>query len=379
MFDTTGAAVARQARERNPAMLLRTIFVFSIIATCSLGAVLLSAAKPPVDSPSRGLLLVVNANDELGRKGEGYIAFFDPETGQQIAKVNEGGITAHEVAVSPDGRFAYAPIYSNANLGQPGTDGSTIAVIDIAARKVVDSIDFGRGMRPHFAVWSPADNLLYVTTEVDNSVGIVDPQTRKVIGSIPTGAAASHNVAISHDGRRGYTSNVLAGTVSVLDLKTRKNIASIPISVDGTPIHPERKWKVQRISVSADDRTVFTSDWTKPEVVAIDAATNTVKARVPVPSPGYGTVSTSDGRWLLVASADASKVAVVDLKTMTLAHSIDVPPTPQEIVLRPDEQYAYVTCDQARKVAVIRLSDWTVVKLMNTGNYPDGMAWVPSK
>ena len=92
------------------------------------------------------MLLVVNANDELGRKGEGYVTFFDPETGEQLAKVNEGGITAHEVVTSPDGRFAYAPIYSNVNLGQPGTDGSTMAVIDVDARKVVDTIDFGRGL-----------------------------------------------------------------------------------------------------------------------------------------------------------------------------------------------------------------------------------------
>jgi YVTN family beta-propeller protein len=358
--------------------MVRSVQVLSIVAACTFGAFLVSAARP-ADSPSRGLLLVANANDQLGRKGEGYIAFFDPETGEQVAKVNEGGIIAHELVTSPDGRFAYVPIYSDANVGGPGTDGRNIVVIDVAARKVVDSIDFDRGVRPHFPVWSAKDGLIYVTTEAANSVGIVDPQARKVIGSIPTGEAASHNVAISHDARRGYTSNVFAGTVSVLDLQARKPIASIPISVDGTPLEAARKWKVQRISISADDHMVFTSDWTKPRLAVIDTTTNTVKAWVPLPSPGYGSVSTSDGRWLLVASPGASKVAVVDLKTMTLARTIDVPPTPQEIILRPDEQVAYVSCDKAQKIAVIRLSDWTVEKLMNTGVYPDGLAWAAAK
>ncbi len=359
--------------------MLRSLSVVAALATCVFGAFLLSAARPAADTARHGLLLVVNANDELGRKGEGYVAFFDPETGEQLAKVNEGGITAHEVVTSPDGRFAYAPIYSNVNLGQPGTDGSTMAVIDVDARKVVDTIDFGRGVRPHFAVWNPTDGLIYVTTEIANSVSIVDPRTRKVVGSIPTGEPASHNVAISHDGRLGYTSNVLSGTVSVLDLKARTKTASIPVSVDGTPTHPERKWKLQRISISPDDRMVFTSDWTKPELDVIDTATNTVKTRITVPSSGYGAVPTSDGRWLLVASVEANKVSVIDLKTMTLARTIDVPPTPQEILLRPDGKYAYVSCDKAQKIAVIRMSDWTVVKQMNTGNYPDGLAWVAPK
>ena len=43
------------------------------------------------------------------------------------------------------------------------------------------------------------------------------------------------------------------GTVSVLELKARKLISVIPVSQ-----------KTQRISISVDDRTVFTSDQTKP-------------------------------------------------------------------------------------------------------------------
>jgi YVTN family beta-propeller protein len=343
-------------------------------------AAALVPAVRSADTSSKGLLLVANADDKLGRNGEGYVTMIDPESSQAVAKVKEGGITAHEIVASPDGRMAFAPIYSNAGVGMPGTDGSTIAVIDVPARKLVGAVDFGKGLRPHFAVWNPKDNLIYVTTEMANSVSIVDPKTLKVVGSIPTGHETSHNVIISHDGERGYTSNVYSGTVSVLDIPGRKLVATIPVATTGTPMSKDRpNWRVQRISISNDDKWVFTADWTSSEVAAIDTATNTVKARVPIPSPGYGSVSTKDGKYLIICAETASKVAIIDLATLKVVRTIDVPPTPQEVVLRPDGLMAYVSCDKAQEVVEIRVSDWTIDKTFDTGNYPDGMAWAAAR
>src|SRR6185312_8866768 len=220
----------------------------------------------------------------------------------------EGGITGHEVIASPDGRTAYVPIYGNSGVGKPGTDGTHMVVIDLAERKVVGNVDWGHGVRPHCPKFGPKDGLLYVTTELDQSVSIVDPGTLKIVGSIPTGQPESHMLAISHDGRRGYTANVGPGTVSVLDMKARKTLAIIPISHE-----------TQRISISPDDSMVFTSDQTKPQLAVIDTATNKVKAWIALPAVGYGTASTMDGRWLLVAMPSANKVAVVDLKNLKVA------------------------------------------------------------
>ena len=114
--------------------------------------------------------------------------------------VAEGGTTGHEVTASPDGRFAYVPIYGNSGVGKPGTDGSNMVVIDIAAHKVVGNVDFGHGVRPHHPVFGPKDGLLYVTTELDKTVSIIDPRTLKIVGSVPTGQPESHMLALSHDG-----------------------------------------------------------------------------------------------------------------------------------------------------------------------------------
>jgi YVTN family beta-propeller protein len=321
----------------------------------------LASATSLKNAPARGLLLVAN-------KGDHSLSVIDTAAGQQIAAIAEEGITGHEVIASPDGRLAYVPIYGNSGVGKPGTDGTNIAVIDIAARKIVGNIDFGRGVRPHCPMFGPKDGLLYVTTEIDKTISVIDPRTLKIVGTIPTGQPESHMLAITHDGRRGYTANVGPGTVSVLDLKARKVITIIQVSPT-----------VQRIALSVDDRWVFTSDQTKPQLAVIDSATNKVKTWVELPGYGYGAAPTPDGRWLIIAIPNVNKVAAIDLKTMKVAHTFDVPSSPQEVIVRPDGQEAYASCDNSGKIAVLNLSEWKVDKLIDAGKVADGLAWAASK
>jgi DNA-binding beta-propeller fold protein YncE len=304
-------------------------------------------------------LLVVN-------QGDSDLSIVDASTGVQSARVTEGiaGVHGHEIAASADGRTAYMPIYGSTGVGKPGIDGHEMLIIDLPARKVVGDLDFGHGVRPHLPVLDPASGLLYVTTELDQSVTIVDPRTRRIVGAIPTGQDQSHMLVLTHDGRRGYTANVGPGSVSVLDMVGRKTIAVIPVSK-----------MVQRISISNDDKLVFTSDQTKPQLAVIDAATNQVKTWIPLPGTGYGTASTPDGRWLLVAVPATQQVAVVDLRTMQVVRHIDVPPAPQEILIRPDGRVAYVSCNASGQVAAIDLAQWKVEKLIAAGKGADGLAW----
>lgn len=299
----------------------------------------------------------------VAQKGTRSLAIVDPVAGTVIASVQEGGVTGHEVIASADGRLAYVPIYGNSGVGKPGTDGRNIVVVDIASQKVVGNIQFDHGVRPHCAVLGP-DGMLYVTTELDHSITIIDPKTLRVVGSIPTGQAESHMFAISHDGLRGYTANVGPGTVSVLDIKARKVLAIIPVSGN-----------TQRIAISPDDRWVFTSDQTKPQMAVIDTATNTVKTWVPLDGLGYGGAVTPDGHYLLMPIPDANKVDVVDLATMKMARAVTVGANPQEVLVRPDGKAAYVSCLDVNQVDEIDLGSWKVARTIATGKGTDGLGW----
>jgi YVTN family beta-propeller protein len=300
----------------------------------------------------------------VAEKGNQSLAIIDPASGNVLASVPEGGITGHEVIASADGKVAFVPIYGNSGVGKPGTDGQNIAVIDIAAHKIVGNIAFDHGIRPHCPMIGPKDRRLYVTTELDKTITIIDPKSLKIVGTLPTGQPESHMLALSHDGRRAYTANVGPGTVSVIDIAARKVLKVIPISSN-----------TQRISISPDDKWVFTADQTKPQIAAIDTATDTVAKWIPMESVGYGSVVTPDGRWLLVAIADKNKVAVIDLKTMQVAHTVEVGDYPQEVIVRPNGKSAYVSCEKANAVAEIDLATWKVTRTISTGKYADGLAW----
>jgi DNA-binding beta-propeller fold protein YncE len=325
--------------------------VFLLVGSIAMVAMAVSAAG------AQARLLVA-------QKGDRSLAIVDPVAGTVWANVAEGGITGHEVAGSPDGKLAFVPIYGNSGVGKPGTDGKNIVVVDLATHKIVGNIEFDHGVRPHCPVFGPKDGMLYVTTELDHSITLIDPKTLKIVGSIPTGQPESHMLVISHDGTRGYTANVGPGTVSVLDMQARKTLKIIPVSGN-----------TQRIAISMDDRWVFTADQTAPRMAVIDTTTDEVKTWVKLDGLGYGGAVTKDGRWMLMTIPDENKVDVVDLKTMTVTHTVDVGKNPQAMVVNPDGKTAYVSCMGANQVAEIDLATWKVTRNFATGAGTDGLSW----
>ena len=335
----------------------RTLYGTCILVALVVCTAALFSKSIPTSTASAGLLLVVNKADRT-------LSIVDPEAGRQLATVPLKGITGHEVAASPDGKTAWVPIYGNSGVGLPGTDGRTVSVVDLKARAVVASIDLGAPNRPHGAVFGPKDGRLYVTAEVTRSIKVIDPGTRNIVDSIPTGAPESHMLVISSDGKRAYTSNVGVGSVSAIDLTGRKVLAVIPVSR-----------AAQRIAISTDDRRVFTADQTKPEIAVIDTTTNTIGRRVPMPFIGFGMAPTRDGRYLLIAHPSANSISVLNLGSLKVEQTIQVPAAPQEILIRPDDRIAYVSCDQSKQVAVVDLGSLQVTKLIDVGAGADGLAW----
>jgi len=307
-----------------------------------------------------GVLLAANED-------EGTLSVIDPQRGVTLAKIPEGGFAGHEVAASVDGRFAYVPIYGDANAGTPGTDGRQVVKIDLTSREVVGKYGFDHGVRPHAAVLNPHDGLLYVTTELDRTVSIINPETMTLVGAIPTGAILSHMLVVSHDGRFGYISNIAPGSVSILDLRRRKLRGVVPVSA-----------KTQRIALSADDRMIFTADQTTRRVAVIDTATRKVTGWIDLPAVGMGLTTTTDGRWLLVAIESTSQVAVVDLETMKVVRTIDLPQYPHEIVMSPDGKTTYVSCSVTGDVVALSVGEWKVLWRAPSGPFVDGLAWAGS-
>jgi YVTN family beta-propeller protein len=305
-------------------------------------------------SPGHGLLVVANQREHT-------TLLVDPETRQELAKVTVG-VNGHEVAVSPDSRLAFVPIYGNSGVGKPGTDGATIDIVDLHDRKLAATIDLGKPLRPHRAEFGP-DGMLYVTAELAKAVDVIDPATRKVIAEIPTGAIESHMIVISPDGQRAYTANVGAGSVSVLNLKQRSLVTVIPIAQT-----------VQRISISPDGKRVFTHDQGTPRIAVIDTATNKVTSWISIPATVYSSSPTADGGKLL-ASSPSGKIFVIDLASAKLEESFNIPPALGELLITPDGKLAFVSCPQAGTIEVLDVPGHKLLQPIKLTPGVDGLAW----
>ncbi len=316
---------------------------------------IMSITQPGVPArPSTGKLVVVN-------QFEHSVSVIDLADDRILGTVSVG-VNGHEVAVSRDGRYAYVPIYSNVAVGQSGTNGQAVDVIDLQSVEVERTIDLGKPVRPHCAGVG-ADGLLYVTAELDSALYAVDPAKGEVVARIPSGQQETHMFVLSKDGHRAYTANISDGSVSVLDLQKHKLV---------TVIHVANT--VQRISISPDGRDVFTHDQHEPRIAVIDTRTNEISHWISVPSVVFASAPTPDGNWLLALSPSAGRLYKISLRTGELSQTVELPSGPMEAVVTRDGAWAFVSCIGAGEVVVLNLKTGETAPPIKLHRGVDGMA-----
>jgi len=301
-----------------------------------------------------GDLLVVN-------KGDDTLGLVDFARGETVATVPLSGRSGHEVAVHPSGGTAIVPIYSDAPVGAPGSEGRTIDVVDLATMTVVRTVDLGAPSRPHCPVFG--GGWLYVTAETRNAVLVLDPASLDTVGEIDTGATQSHMLAVSRDATIGCTANVEPGCVSILNLTSRSLVAVVPVAS-----------RINRILLSPDGRTAYTADQREPRIAVVDVARARVERWIDLPSPGFSTALTATGQ-LVVALRSADAVAVVDSADASAApRLIPTPRHPQEIVLDATTTRAYTACRDDEVAVELDLVASRVTRVSAVGRDPDGIA-----
>jgi DNA-binding beta-propeller fold protein YncE len=311
----------------------------------------------PAPTSTQGFLFIANQGD--------HTALLVNLDSKQVVNKTGVDINGHEVAVSADHRYGFVPIYGNSGVGKPGTDGSTVHVVDLRTGRTARLIDLGKPVRPHCAKFGP-DGMLYVSAELSNALYIVDPTAGTVVGEVTTGATESHMFVLSPDGHRAYTSNVGEGSVSVLDLQKRSLVTVIAVAK-----------KVQRISISTDGRFVFTHDQDAPRIAVIDTASNKVVRWIELPASVYSSTPTPDGK-LLIANAPSGKLFVIDLSSEKVVGTHSVPEAIGEIAIDASSSHGYLSTPQAGTIEVLDIRAGKLDSPIVLSKGVDGLVWLPS-
>jgi DNA-binding beta-propeller fold protein YncE len=297
---------------------------------------------------TKGLILI----DKRGN----LVRFLDPATHKEISTLELGG-TPHELAIAPDHRTAYIPLYGDGVYGRNPHPGHEIAVIDLEARKMTGKIDLSPSIAPH-GLQVGANGLLYVTCDISRTFLILDPKT-KAITSIDN-EGTGHWIAVLPDGSKAYVANKQDRKfVSVIDLRSKKLVGRVPMP-NGT----------QGITASPDGKRVVAAEFTTPTLRIIDTATDHVIDTVAVEKNTRGPFRvkyTPDGKMLATLDGAGTlnlfDAANLHAKQQVLAVGKD----PYGIAVSADGGTALVSNHGDGTISVVDLKAGTVTSSFTAG------------
>jgi YVTN family beta-propeller protein len=233
---------------RTKACVLLTVMAIAVPAIAAL-------LDPNNPTGTGGLIMI----DKRG----GVVRFFDPATLKEVGTLQLEA-PPHELAISPDHKVAYVPLYGDGVYGNNPNPGHKIVAIDLTTRKVSGTIDVSPYQAPH-GLYVDNNGTLYATCDLSRKMLVIDPKSRTIQAAIDT-EGTGHWAAVLPDGSKAYVANKNDRMfVSVIDLKTRKMTGRVPMP-KGT----------QGITSSPDGKLVIAIDYTDPRFYVIDTATDKV-------------------------------------------------------------------------------------------------------
>lgn len=200
------------------------------------------------------------------------------------------------------------------------------------------------------------------TKEALGSLRIMDLATGVMSDPIEVGMGPER-IALTPDARRAYVANLGSGTVSVVDLATRRLIATIPTGAAG-PFN---------LSIPRSGDRVFVGNTLGNALTVIDPATNRIIRTIEMGGPNGMALSPDHGR-LYVTNFNARTIQSLDTRTLELSPAVPVEIAPGFIRLTPDGAKALFVAPYGSGVSVLDIASMTVTKTVPTGKGPSVVA-----
>jgi YVTN family beta-propeller protein len=333
-------------------------------------------------TPSQALLVL--------SKGDLALEVVDPAT-LKVLWTAPSGPDPHEVAASPDGRFAYITNYGSGAY-------HTITPVDLQAKKALTPIDLGALTGPHGLDY--AGGKLWFTAEGAKVFGSYDPAAQKIDFVLGTGQDRTHMVRVSSDQQRMVLTNVASGTVSIFD-KAVPTQGPPPVGRAGPPGGregrgnasgrgrggpPQANWQQTVVQVGRGSEGFdVTPDWREAWIAnaqdgtisIIDLGSKRVIQTLESNTQGANRLKiTPDGKLAFVSTLSGPDVAVFDVAGRKEVTRIKVGHGAAGIQIQPDGSRVYVACTPDNYVAVIDAKSLKVIGQITAGSQPDGLWWV---
>ncbi len=183
----------------------------------------------------------------------------------------------------------------------------------------------------------------YVSNGGDNTISLLDLETRKILASIPAGLFP-RQVVLSPDGQRAFACHQNDNTVIAIDTATNQRIGA-PIAVIQSPVS---------IAITPDGSKAFVPSGTQPVMSVINPLTLQVIATVKLLGVANRAVASPDGKKLYVLHGPNHAVSVVSTDSLAVTKVLSAPSGPASMAIHPTLPRAWVSIPDR---GVVRLFD----------------------
>jgi len=276
----------------------------------------------------------------VANSGERSVSVIDTEDQRPVASVAMRNQPQY-LAISPDGKLLYVTTHNDDG------GGNTVAVVDIAGRKIRKEIgvDHGQGSSPYAPALSPGGDLLYVPDHGRNVVTVIDTEAGGVLMTLPV-ARSPHWVVFSPDGDRAYLANHESNLMTVVDATKTSTIATIVV---GKSPHS--------VAVAPDESRAFTANYDVSTASVVDLRERKVIRTVAVGKNPRCVAVSADGRRAYFAATGDDVLTVVDTKTLTKTADVPLGTDPWMVAVSADGRTGYVTNRGANSLSVLSLAE----------------------
>jgi len=193
-----------------------------------------------------------------------------------------------------------------------------------------------------------AQGTVYVSSEKDDALTMIDLATLAVKGTVPTCKRGRH-LQLTPD-RKLMLACSDSGVADLIDPATGQSLRRIPLGDD-----PEA------FDLSPDGKTIYVSSEDDAAAVFVDAATGKKLKEVKVGQEPEGVKVSADGKLLYVTSEVASLVHVIDTASGKVVKNIKVGKRPRRMAITADGKELWVTCELDAAVTIVSTADHSVL------------------
>jgi DNA-binding beta-propeller fold protein YncE len=220
-------------------------------------------------------------------------------------------------------------------------DAGAVALIDLASRRLVATVQTGQGSQPTRLALDPDGQRLWVGLDGADEVAAIDLAGARVLGRARVGRGL-HTLAVTPASPWLFVTNAASDSLTLVERTTLATAAQIPLPA--TPVAAAWSEAARRLAVLSANGG---------QLSLIDADARRVSATVPLARGALALGLFDQGRHALVVNGRTEAVSLVDLASARVVAERAVPGRPDQIGFT--GEFAYVRSQATPNVQLFAL------------------------